>query len=285
MTIDRRATILVSADALARELAAPSPPIVLAIRNTQPGGTPSYVGEPRIPGAVDVELPGELAGAQSGHSGSRPLPAIADLQRNARRWGLRKGSRVVVYDHDRCLVSARAWWVLRWAGVSDVRMLDGGFARWLAAGLPTTTAVPTPAAGDAELSAGHMPQIDADGAARAAREAVLLDSRIKPNYIGGPVPAGKPARGHIPGAISAPAADNLGDDGTFTDAATLAALYGALGADGGKPVAVYCGVGISATHDIAALAMIGIEASLFCGSWSAWSSDPKRPVVIGAKPG
>ncbi|MBL8702687.1 MAG: sulfurtransferase [Alphaproteobacteria bacterium] len=285
MTVDHRARILVTADGLARELAAPSPPVVLAIRNTQPGGTPTYRGEPRIPGAVDVELPAELAGAPSRHGGARPLPAIAELQRHARRWGLRRDSRVVVYDHDRCLVAARAWWVLRWAGIADVRMLDGGFARWLAAGLPIVAASPSPTAGDVELTAGHLPQIDADAAAQMARKAVLLDSRIRPNYIGGAVPAGQAPRGHIPGAVSAPAADNLGDDGTFTDAGTLAALYGALGADGTGPVAVYCGVGISATHDIAALAIIGIEAALFCGSWSAWSSDPARPVAIGARPG
>lgn len=258
--------------------------MILAVRNPTPGSGARFDRDARIPGAIDIDLPSELAGKQSGHSGARPLPAIADLQRDARRWGLRRSSRVVVYDHDRCLQAGRAWWVLRWAGIADVRMLDGGFAMWQAAGLPVSHEPGRREPGDVTLSAGHLAVLDADQAARLARGSVLLDSRIRANYIGGQVAAGQPARGHIPGAISAPAADNLTDNGTFADAPTLRALYGALGADGTRELGVYCGVGISATHDIAALATIGIPAALFVGSWSAWSSDPTRPVVIGATP-
>jgi thiosulfate/3-mercaptopyruvate sulfurtransferase len=163
-------------------------------------------------------------------------------------------------------------------------MLDGGFTSWCAAGLTTNRTPGSNPPGDIELSGGHLPVIDGDQAAALARSGVLLDSRIRPNYIGGRVAPGNPARGHIPGAISAPAADNLGDPGTFTDNDTLSTLYAALGADGSKPIGVYCGVGISATHDIAALAMLGLDAALFPGSWSAWASDPTRPVIIGAKP-
>ena len=284
MPIDQRARILISAEELARLSRERSDLVILAVRNPTPGSGVTFERDARIPGAVDIDLPSELAGPQAGHSGARPLPAIAALQASARRWGIGRSSAVVVYDHDRCLQAGRAWWVLRWAGIADVRMLDGGFATWAAAGLPTTTRAETRAPGDVTLSPGHLPLLDADQAAKLARDSVLLDSRIRANYIGGQVAADQPARGHIPGAISAPAADNLTDFGTFADAPTLRALYGALGADGTRPVGVYCGVGISATHDIAALAMIGIEAALFTGSWSAWSSDRDRPVVIGAKP-
>jgi thiosulfate/3-mercaptopyruvate sulfurtransferase len=253
---------------------------VLAIRN--PRGDAAAL--PRIPGAVDVDLPTELAAPGGGTRGSRPLPAIEDLERHARGWGIAQGQSVIVYDHDRCLVAARAWWVLRWAGIADVRVLDGGFAAWVAAGLPVVHAPPAPRPGDVRLAAGHMPVLDADAAAAMARHGVLLDSRIRPNYIGAVVPPGAAPRGHIPGALSAPAADNFTEPGPFAEAETLRHLYAALGADGSRPVGVYCGAGISAAVNVAALASLGIEAAMYPGSWSAWSADPSRPVVVGGRP-
>lgn len=272
-----RARVLVTPEALAVQRGV----AVLAIRN--PRG--DEAATPRIPGAVDVDLPTELAAPGGGPLGSRPLPEIAALQRHARGWGLGQGQAVVVYDHDRGLVAGRAWWVLRWAGIADVRMLDGGFAAWVAAGLPVVHRATPPSPGDVTLSAGHLPVLDADGAAALARGGVLLDSRVRPNYIGGAVPQGAPGRGHIPGALSAPAADNFTEPGPFADAPTLRHLYAALGADGSRPVGVYCGAGISAAVNVAALASLGIEAAMYPGSWSAWSADPARPVMVGGLPG
>jgi thiosulfate/3-mercaptopyruvate sulfurtransferase len=272
-----RTAVLIAPSALARLPGA----AVLAIRN--PRG--DEAATPRIPGAVDVDLPGELASPGGGIRGSRPLPDVEDLQAHARAWGIAQGQTVVVYDHDRNLSAGRAWWVLRWAGIAEVRLLDGGFAAWLAAGLPVTQRRPQPAPGDVRLSAGHMQVLDADAALALARDGVLLDSRIRPNYVGATVPAGLPPRGHIPGALSAPAIDNLTEPGPFAEAETLRHIYAALGADGSRPVGVYCGAGISAALNVAALASIGIEAAMYPGSWSAWSADPARPVVVGGKPG
>jgi thiosulfate/3-mercaptopyruvate sulfurtransferase len=272
-----RARVLVTTEALARLDAV----AILAIRN--PRG--DEAATPRIPGAVDVDLPGELAAPGGGTRGSRPLPEIAELQRHARGWGLRQRQPAVVYDHDRGLVAGRAWWVLRWAGIADVRLLDGGFAAWVAAGLPVVHRAAAPAPGDVVLSPGHMPVLDADGAASLARSGVLLDSRVRPNYIGGATPPGAPRRGHVPGAIGTPAADNFTEPGLFADAATLRHLYAAAGADGSRKVGVYCGAGISAAVNVAALASIGIEAAMYPGSWSAWSADPERPVMVGGLPG
>lgn len=273
----QRSRVLITPAALA---AAPGVAI-LCVRNPRGDETRT----PRIPGAADVDLPTELASPGGGTRGSRPLPEIGALQAHARAWGLRQGQTVVVYDHDRGLVAARGWWVLRWAGIPDVRLLDGGFAAWLAASLPVAHEHPAPPPGDVRLSPGHMPVLDADAAAALARTGVLLDSRIRPNYIGATVAPGHAPRGHIPGALSAPAADNLTEAGPFAEAETLRHLYAALGADGSRPVGVYCGAGISAAHDVLALASFGIEAAMYPGSWSAWSADPARPVVVGGLPG
>jgi thiosulfate/3-mercaptopyruvate sulfurtransferase len=280
-----RNKVLIEAAELARLISAGQPISLLAVRNAGPAALPGFATQPRIPGAIDIDLPSELAAPGGGTAGSRPLPAIADLERDARRWGLRHDRPVVLYDHDRCLTAARGWCVLRWAGLKDVRLLNGGFAAWQAAGLALATSPGQAEPSTITLSAGHMKVLDADGAAALARQGVLLDTRIRGNYIGGPVAAGEPPRGHIPGSISAPAADALTEAGAYLDNATLERLYAALGVDGARPVGVSCGAGISAAHTVAALAAIGIDAAMFPGSWSAWSADPKRPVVIGGKPG
>ena len=285
MSESLRARVLVTAGDLAKEIAGRDAPVVLSIRHDSLRAPESYENEKRTPGAVDVDLPTELASPATRTSGTRPLPTIDDLQRHARRWGIRRSSRVVVYDHDRGLQASRAWWVLRWAGIADVRLLDGGFAAWAAGNCPVVNARPNPATGDVVLSEGHMQVMTAEDSAVMARQGILLDSRIKPNYIGGPVPHGQPARGHIPGAISAPAVDNLADPGTFADGETLRALYLGLGVDGTKKIGVYCGAGISAAHEIVALVSIGLEAAMYPGSWSAWSSEPDRPVARGMEPG
>jgi thiosulfate/3-mercaptopyruvate sulfurtransferase len=86
----------------------------------------------------------------------------------------------------------------------------------------------------------------------------------------------------VPGAVSAPATENLGPDGTFRAADDLAARFEALGVRPGDTVGVYCGSGVTASHDVAALAVAGIDAALWPGSWSQWSGDPERPAVTGA---
>jgi thiosulfate/3-mercaptopyruvate sulfurtransferase len=274
---DPRARVLITAADLARLQGA----AILAVR--LPRGDESRT--PRIAGAIDTDMGLDFSSPGGGTRGSRPLPDVAELQAKARGWGIRQGQTVVVYDHDRGLTAGRAWWVLRWAGIADVRLLDGGFAAWVAAGLPVVQGLPpAPPPGDVVLSPGHMGVLDADGAAALARTGVLLDSRIRPNYVGAAVAPGQPKRGHIPGALSAPAIDNFTEPGPFAEPETLRHLYAALGADGSKPVGVYCGAGVSATLDIIALASLGIEAAMYPGSWSAWSADPARPAIVGGKP-
>lgn len=287
---DLRRRHLVPASDLAELLASGTPPVVLDIRFrlNGPDGSREYL-EGHVPGAVYVDLPTELAGEEKGFSGRRPLPEIHDLQRDARRWGIGAGRAVVVYDNNGGQQAARAWWVLLWAGLSDVRLLDGGFAAWKAAGLPATTEVPLPLRGDVTLSAGHLPAVDADGAAALAVSGTLLDARDGASYRGRATGPGKPAEGHIPGAVSAPTSENLDPaTGLFASEEALRARFAALGvtaeaAENGR-VGVYCGGGVTATHELLALATIGIDAALFPGSWSAWSSDPGRPVAQGEAP-
>ncbi|MBD3781007.1 MAG: sulfurtransferase [Micrococcales bacterium] len=272
--------VIVSAADLARELDGPRPPRLLDVRWTL-GGPPGIGAfrEGHLPGASYVDLDTELAAAPSAAAGRHPLPDVADLQAAARRWGLRAGEPVVVYDDSGAMSAARAWWLLRWAGVQDVRILDGGLAAWTAAGGAVETGERDVEPGDVELSAGHLPTLDADGAAQWADEGVLLDARAAERYRGEVEPV-DPRAGHIPGAVSAPTSENLGTDGRFLPADDLTARFAALGVPEGD-VAVYCGSGVTAAHQAAALVMAGRTPVLYPGSWSQWSADPERPVATG----
>ena len=184
---------------------------------------------------------------------------------------------MIVYDERDATAAARGWWLLRYYGHEDVRVLDGGYQAWLAAGLPVSAADPAGRPGDFTARPGHMPVLDAAGAESVARTGLLLDARAGERYRGEQEPI-DPVAGHIPGAVSAPAVANVNPDGTFRTTAELTARFTALGAG---PVGAYCGSGVTAAHEVLALALAGLPAALYVGSWSNWITDPARPVATG----
>jgi thiosulfate/3-mercaptopyruvate sulfurtransferase len=276
--------VLVSPLWLQQRLRETNPPAVLDVRwdLRDPNGRGHYA-DGHIPNAVYVDLDSELASPPSANAGRHPLPEIDALQRSAQAWGLRDGQAVVVYDDNGGMSAARAWWLLRWAGVEDVRILDGSFSAWTRAGLSVEIGERAVEPGDVELEGGHLPVLDAEQAAELAHTGVLLDARAHERYSGDHEPV-DPRAGHVPGAISAPTSENLAADGRFLAADALHERFASLGVDDGSQIGVYCGSGVTAAHQIAALQIVGIDAALFPGSWSAWSSDPDRPVVIGTHP-
>ncbi|GAB7007838.1 sulfurtransferase [Nocardioides sp. AN3] len=270
--------VLITAAELADALASDRPPVLLDVR-WKLGGPPGHTEYLRghLPGAVYVDLDTELAAHGRPTDGRHPLPTLADLEASARRWGIDDGVSVVVYDGEGNLSAARAWWLLRWAGLPDVRLLDGALPAWTAAGLPLATDDVTPKPGSVTLTAGALPTITVEEAGDFP--GVLLDARAAERFRGEVEPV-DPKAGHIPGAVSAPTTATLADDGRFRTAEELRAHFDALGAGNGAPVAVYCGSGVTAAHEIAALAVIGIDAALYAGSWSQWSN-LDLPVATG----
>jgi thiosulfate/3-mercaptopyruvate sulfurtransferase len=240
-----------------------------------PDGRPAHAAG-HIPGAVYVDLESTLSRRPGPGDGRHPLPDRAALQEAVRAWGVDDGDTVVVYDAAGNVASSRAWWLLRDAGLPDVRLLDGGLAAWTAAGHPLETGAVTPEPGTATLAGGALPTIGIDDA--AAWPGVLLDVRAGERYRGEVEPV-DPRAGHIPGAVSAPTTENLAGDGTFLPADELRERFAGLGVRPGDEVAVYCGSGVTAAHTIAALRIAGIDAALYPGSWSQWSSDENRPVA------
>tara|TARA_E500000331_G_scaffold36307_2_gene30217 strand:- start:857 stop:1696 length:840 start_codon:yes stop_codon:yes gene_type:complete len=236
-----------------------------------------------IPGAIAVSLASDMSGIATIKGGRRPLPDPATLQGNLRRWGINTDTQLIVYDNASGAQAGRAWWTLRWAGHTNTRLLDGGLAAWSALGNETDDEPTHPSGGgNITVSPGSMPVIDADEAARIARNGALLDARGKTAYEGDP---DKPTTGHIPGAICAGAKDALGPSGEFKSTEELNALYAGHGADSSQLVGVYCGSGNAAAFELAGMYAAGMEASLYVGSWSAWSADLDRPVAQGLEPG
>jgi thiosulfate/3-mercaptopyruvate sulfurtransferase len=231
-----------------------------------------------LPGAVFLDLDADLCGPP-GPGGRHPLPDPADLQRVLRAAGVRADRPVVVYDLGDGLPAARAWWTLRWAGHEAVRVLDGGFPAWVAAGLPVTTEVPRPEPGDFTVRPGGMPVLDAAAAGRLATEGVLVDVRAAPRFRGEVEPI-DPVAGHIPGAVNLPATEHVDAGGRLRSADALRSRFAAVGVDEGVPVGAYCGSGVTAAHTVLALNLAGrTDAALYVGSWSEWITDPDRPVA------
>lgn len=266
------------------------PPVVLDVRWTL-GGPPGIDGyrAGHLPTARFVDLERDLATSRptGGAGGRHPLPSAEVFQAAMRRVGVCSGSRVVVYDGGADgFAAARAWWCLRYFGHPGdrVAILDGGYRAWTAAGLPTERTEPGNEPGDFVAVPGGMPALDAASAAELAGAGVLLDARAAPRYRGEQEPI-DPEAGHIPGARSAPTADNLRADGTFRPPAELRTRFAELGAEAdGGPVGTYCGSGVSAAQQVFALELAGVPAALYVGSWSDWVSDPERPIATGQHP-
>lgn len=273
-------TPLVTPATLAALLGTAAEPVLLDVRWSLDG--PPGIEEYRrghLPGARFVDLDRELAGPPG--PGRHPLPGAEAFGVAMRAAGVSAERGVVVYDARTSVAAARAWWVLRYFGHRDVRVLDGGFAAWVAEGRPVSTDEPSPGEGDFAPSPGRLPMLDAAAAAALARTGVLLDARAAERFRGEVEPV-DPVAGHIPGARSAPTSDNLDASGRFRDPERLRERFVALGARPGVAVGAYCGSGVTAAHEVLALTLAGVEnPSLYVGSWSDWITDRSRPTATG----
>uniref|UniRef100_UPI002356A8B9 sulfurtransferase n=1 Tax=Actinomyces dentalis TaxID=272548 RepID=UPI002356A8B9 len=289
-------------------LAPPARPVVLDVRYPGIGlpddGRDQYLAG-HVPGAAYVSLDDALAAPHvPGATGRHPLPGAAVLQAAMRAAGVSAARPVVVYDDWRSIAAARAWWLLRWAGHDDVRVLDGGWRAWRAGGGDVETGEVRPEPGDLVVEPGGRAVVDAEGAERIAATGVLLDARPANRYRGEDETI-DPVAGHIPGARSLPALSLMADDGRFLPAERLAERFGAVGVRGdaggrggeglggvrdgegrGGGVGIYCGSGLQACHVALAAAACGAAAdpAVYAGSWSEWIIDPARPVARGARP-
>ncbi len=237
-----------------------------------------------LPGALYAHLDRDLSGAKVPGQGRHPLPERAAFAARAGAWGVRPGVQVVAYDAQGGPYAARLWWLLRWLGHDAVAVLDGGVAAWQAAGGALETGAASAAGASTApypaSAAPAMPSIDSDALLAALGRVRVLDARAGERFRGEVEPL-DPVAGHIPGATLRFFKDNLLPDGRFKPAAQLRAEFDCY-ATPPEQVVHQCGSGVTACHNLLAMTHAGLAgARLYPGSWSAWCSDPARPVARG----
>lgn len=238
-----------------------------------------------LPGALYADLNRDLSDlGRTGH-GRHPLPDSEAFAARLGEWGIGPDTRVVVYDAgDGSMAAARLWWLLRLIGHAHVRVLDGGFAAWQAAGLPVTTELPQvtglpPYPGHFDRS--QIASAEQVQARLKHAPGWLIDARAGERFRGEVEPL-DPVAGHVPGAVNRPFALNV-HDGRLRPADDLrAALQPLLGTHAPEEVVLMCGSGVTACHLLLAMEAAGLEgARIYADSWSGWVSDPSRPVATG----
>ncbi|MFZ2990873.1 sulfurtransferase, partial [Ideonella sp.] len=232
---------------------------------------------------LDRDLSGPKTAAGPIDGGRHPLPTREDFAARVAQWGIQPGQLVVCYDNQGSPYAARTWWMLRWIGHAEVRVLDGGQAAWVRAGGATATgAGPMPVATPAPypLSGTTMPTVQASVLLGSLGAVTVLDARAGERFRGEVEPLDTQA-GHIPGASNRFFKTNLQADGCFLPADELRTAFQAL-CDSPATVVHQCGSGVTACHNLLAMEHAGLPgSSLYPGSWSEWSADPRRPVARG----
>lgn len=222
-----------------------------------------------IQGAVHAQIRDVFAGLPTARSGSLPLPAIGDLERRLRGWGVDRETELVVHGPSPAL-AARGWWVLRWAGLENAKVLDGGLKAWAAQGGPLAQGdfqpPRRPSSGGLTLSGGHLPSVSVDEVEALGPSTVLIDARDEGAFLAGA----------IPHAVNLPSAEQWTPSSALRTVDEIRARYAPTGALAGGDVVAYCGGGVLSALTVLTLSQLGLRPRLFVGSWSEWSKDPAR---------
>ncbi len=237
--------------------------------------------EGHIPGAVYVGWLTDIVEPEA------PVKmTVASPQRFARLMGgLGVGDEhlAVVYDDEGNHIAARLWWMLNYYGHPAVRLLDGGYPKWLAERRPVSAAVPRHGAATFTVRLQPEWRATSDEVRQAIRDprVRLVDSR-GPRDFRGEVGRGE-RKGRIPGAVNVPIKSFWqGPYNTWKSEAELCALHEAAGVTPDRRVITYCNAGVSASVGLLAVKLLGYpSAANYAGSWYDWERDPKNPTEAG----
>ena len=241
--------------------------------------------ESHIPDAIYLHLDDDLsAPVIPGQTGRHPLPDAHEFANRLGALGVGNETQVVVYDDLGGAIAGRLWWMLRWLGHEAAAVLDGGWPAWLKEGRPQTDSQTEITSQSFDLRLNEHLSLDAEDVEkwRIDPDYLLIDARGADRYRGENETI-DPVAGHIPGAISAPFAQNLDSDGHFLSRDALRQRFLPLNEEWrADRTVVYCGSGVTAAHHILAMLHAGLgEARLYPGSWSEWITDDRRPLARG----
>ena len=281
-------TSLISTDELARQLSDPALVLVDCRHNLSDvdAGQRAY-GASHLPGARFMHMDRDLSGERTGSNGRHPLPEVAALSGSLSRAGIDASKQVVAYDQNNGMWASRLWWLLHWLGHDAAAVLDGGIDKWIAEGRPTTADPPSVRAARFVAMTPQPVVSSADILLNLSNHSsnplTIIDARAPERFRGDIEPL-DPVAGHIPGAINRPYGANLTPQQTFKPAELLRAEFEAqLGGAPLSSVVHQCGSGVTACHNMLAMAVAGLPGSrLYPGSWSEWVADPTRPVARGS---
>jgi thiosulfate/3-mercaptopyruvate sulfurtransferase len=234
-----------------------------------------------IPGAIYAHLDDDLSGPPVTDSGRHPLPTPVAMASLFSGWGVTPDSQVVAYDQGNGMLASRLWWMLRFMGHTAVCVLEGGWPTWQTAQFPTHSGIETrqPTSFSGTPNMAWLVQID-----EVPDLPLLIDSRDGARYRGEIEPI-DPQPGHIPGAVNLFYQVHWTEDGRYRSPDVIRAnLSAVLGRTPPEQATFYCGSGVTACANLLAMAHAGMgNGRLYVGSWSEWSSDPKRPVAVGSE--
>lgn len=222
-----------------------------------------------ILGAVHAQIREVFAAVPTPHSGNLPLPELDTLERQLKTWGVDNSTEVILYGPSMSL-AARGWWVLRWAGLANVKVIDGGLKAWINHGGPVaqgeTHRAPGAASQQLKLHAGGMPQIEVNDLEELSADTLVLDARDENSYLAG----------SIPRALNLPTAEQLTPAGNLRTVSELEELYRNVDVKAGQDIVVYCGGGVLSALTVLTLNALGHTPRLYVGSWSEWNKSPER---------
>lgn len=243
--------------------------LFIDVRLGEPDKEKADFEKSHVQGGVYAQIREVFASAPTPTSGNLPLPSIEKLQAQLEQWGVSNQTNIIVYGPTPA-VAARGWWVLLWAGLTNVRLLDGGLAAWTAAGGAVESGeskAKVAAFNDLQLSQGHLPQATVDEVQHLESSSRVVDARDAASY----------QAGHIPNAVNVPAPSLWDATGKLAEQSVLRERFSQAGVKASADNVIYCGGGVLSALEVLLLEELSIPSRLYVGSWSEWSKDALRP--------